>query len=300
MKYGLYQSYIENPERFFAPAKPILSVAKPVKHLRRYKASPTYPKADLEPQFLMTYDRPEPNAYEAASVTFENSQYESWWRQHKHWKARQRGVTSAHYSEDPSRPQSRNLNVNLVDLSFPAPPTASKLSVERPTLEKKRVKVEERPPSGINFTYIQPKLKTYLEYLKAPANAHRPRTNVSTRSQRSVVSGSLSVRARSRGTNDSIARRPLVSMVECDINPLMNPKLSEMFADAELLKRKAKIGESLNISPKRISFKEESVHVLPTRSRRKRLTNIQKYEAGGMATSTPSSVPSPPLTSRML
>mmetsp|Transcript_25735 Transcript_25735/g.45196 ORF Transcript_25735/g.45196 Transcript_25735/m.45196 type:complete len:301 (-) Transcript_25735:33-935(-) len=300
MKYGLYQSYIENPESFFAPAKPILA-RKPVKRMKRYRHTPTYAKPVLENDFDFTFDRQEQPVVEASAVTFENSQYESWWLQHKHWKARQQGVVATHITTTTARPQSRHMRVKLVDLSFPAPHQSPKRE-ERPQFLEKKVRTENKD-AGINFTYIQPKLKTYLEYLKTPVEAVRPRTHASGTSRQTAMSAEMARRAKSRGANEGNSSRITHgSMTDSDIVPLMNPKISQLFAEAEVEhpKKKKTLEQSLNISPKRINFKQEPIHQLPSRSNRQRSTEMSRYEAGGLPTDTASSVPSPQMTSRLL
>lgn len=293
MKYGIYHSYIENPERFFAPAKPIITERRPLNRMRRYHASPAYAKPVLVQEIEIDYDRAvQP---ETASVTFENSQYETWWQQHKHWKSRQRGGIEAHIAAKAPLPRQTGLGLKLVDLSFPEVRPKMR-PADRPLYERK-ARSEPRTPE-INFTYIQPKLKTYLEYLKTPSETPRPRTHasVNTRYSETVTKSRGEQEVKSRGDREAKTSRINESLTEADFAPLMTPKLYQTSVEAPQKRRG--LGLTLNISPKRIGFKDESRKGRESRSLRRETAKEQGRR--GIVCCTPLSIPSPLGMSRHL
>jgi hypothetical protein len=159
---------------------------------------------------------------------------------------------------------------------------------------QRKVKSEQKE-AGLNFLYIQPKLRTYLEFLKTPKEPQRPKTQDVGTSRRSALSSVATNRARSRGVETGADKPNITPMADSEAPPLINPKISQMFTEAQEATKKVSLEQSLNISPKTFSLKEEQVHILGSRPHRKRVTR----EVGGIVYDTPSSMPSPQMTSRL-
>jgi hypothetical protein len=320
MNFGLYKSYIDNPERFFAPARPIISEGRPFNRMRGYHASsPASPPTARKPQVIngpaytkayydldFNSERINAGAKDALTPTFEDSQYESWWLQHKRWKARQRGKLTTRFSAETSPTQRRNACLNLVDLSFPEiRPKANynratsrtgtagygedaavmqtgdskNKSAENSRPLEKKAKGEQKEAER-NFTYIQPKLKTYLEYLKTPAD--RPRTHASSVPAASAIPHDCSDKPSSRVTQDH-RKKALSLLIEGDEESRDSPGKSEL-------------EQTLSISSKTMNFKPIVVKSVKRRPR----PRVKRFEATRGLYDTPSSIPSPLMTSRPL
>ena len=207
MEYGIYEAYLKQPEKFFAPACPI-KLTNRTKSKKVQTSTPPQETLSSYYSMLLTQLVDPPSEYQLTPEVTDDPEIKLYLKEHIRWKAmQQKGfVPQPLLNEWFDTEENRNPILNKIDLTLPIPKpeenfhdksprkyrtnslpcnksinvpnskgTTAPLHKPNPTINK-GVVLPKLP--DLNYDYIRPRSKKYTEYLskRKPVRATKVQT----------------------------------------------------------------------------------------------------------------------------